>query len=84
METEARLTLEYSMNFAFIGEHLTVFGGLAPRDLVRYHKRFRDSLMNHYSILASPHQISGSVAPIQLNPTSLGGCTACLHNISSR
>ncbi|KAI9436798.1 hypothetical protein BJY52DRAFT_1421822 [Lactarius psammicola] len=46
METAARLTLEYPMNFEFIGEQLTVFGGLALRDLARYRKRCRDSLIS--------------------------------------
>jgi hypothetical protein len=45
MEAAARLTLEYPMTFEFIGEHLTTFGGLALRDLARYRKRCRDSLI---------------------------------------
>jgi hypothetical protein len=45
METAARLTLEYPMSFEFIGEQLTMFGGLALHDLARYRKRCRDSLI---------------------------------------
>ena len=45
METAARLTLEYPMTFEFIGDHLTTFGGLALRDLARYRRRCRDSLI---------------------------------------
>ncbi|KAN0137835.1 hypothetical protein V8E53_004319, partial [Lactarius tabidus] len=45
METAARLTLEHPMTFEFVGEHLTTFGGLALRDLARYRKRCRDSLI---------------------------------------
>ena len=45
METAARLTLEYPMTFEFIGEQLMKFGGVALRDLARYRKRCRDSLV---------------------------------------
>ena len=45
MEAAARLTLEYPMTFGFIEEQLTMFGGLALRDLARYRKRCRDSLI---------------------------------------
>ena len=45
METAARFTLEYPMSFEFIGEQLSVFGGLALQDLARYRKRCRDSLI---------------------------------------
>jgi hypothetical protein len=45
MEAAARLSLEYPMSFGFIEEQLTMFGGLALRNLARYRKRCRDSLI---------------------------------------
>jgi hypothetical protein len=46
MESAARLSLEYPMTFESMGDELAKFGGWALRDLARYRKRCRDSLVS--------------------------------------
>ncbi|KAI0253671.1 hypothetical protein BJV78DRAFT_1191208 [Lactifluus subvellereus] len=46
METAARLTLDYPMTFESMGDQLSTFGGWALRDLARFRKRCRDSLVS--------------------------------------
>lgn len=45
MENAARLTLDYPMTFESIGDELGLFTGWALRDLARFRKRCRDSLV---------------------------------------
>ena len=84
-ETAARLTLEYPMTFDFIGEQLSEFPGWALRDLARYRKRCRDSLVACFdSLLDSripPSDIwVGCPAPTQ---SYLAGCQ-WLHALLSQ
>jgi BTB/POZ domain len=46
MENAARLTLDHPMTFEIIGEGLRLFQGSALRDLVRFRKACRDSLVS--------------------------------------
>jgi len=46
MECVARLSLDFPMTFESIGDELAMFGGWALRDLARYRKRCRDSLVS--------------------------------------
>jgi hypothetical protein len=46
MESAARLSLDFPMTFESIGDELATFGGWALRDLARYRKRCRDSLVS--------------------------------------
>ena len=45
IERTARLTLDSSMTFEFIGDEVGLFEGWALRDLARYRKRCRDSVV---------------------------------------
>lgn len=45
MENSARITLDYPMTFESIGDRLGLFNGRALRDLARFRKRCRDSLV---------------------------------------
>ncbi|KAH9167974.1 hypothetical protein EDB89DRAFT_1639421 [Lactarius sanguifluus] len=46
VENFARLTLDHPMTFESIGDELRLFNGWALRDLVRFRKRCRDSLVS--------------------------------------
>ncbi|KAI9507754.1 hypothetical protein F5148DRAFT_1202454 [Russula earlei] len=46
MENAARLTLDFPMSFESMGDALSTFGGWALRDLARFRKRCRDSLVS--------------------------------------
>jgi hypothetical protein len=46
VETAARLTLDYPMTFESMGDQLSTFRGWALRDLARFRKRCRDSLVS--------------------------------------
>ena len=70
MESAARLTLDFPMTFEFMGDELATFGGWALRDLARYRKRCRDSLVPCLESLLDP----------RLPPSDIwAGC----HNTSS-
>jgi len=45
MKTSARLTLHFPLTLEYLGDELPLFEGWALRDLVRYRKRCRDSLV---------------------------------------
>jgi hypothetical protein len=45
MENAARLTLDYPMTFESMGDEMGLFNGWALRDLARFRKRCRDSLV---------------------------------------
>ncbi|KAH9058175.1 hypothetical protein EDB87DRAFT_1685494 [Lactarius vividus] len=46
VENFARLTLDHPMTFEYIGDELRLFNGWALRDLVRFRKRCRDSVVS--------------------------------------
>jgi len=46
METSARHTLDFLMTLEYLSDELSLFEGWALRDLVRYRKRCRDSLIS--------------------------------------
>jgi hypothetical protein len=54
MESAARLTLDFPMTFESMGDELATFGGWALRDLARYRKRCRDSLVSCLESLLDP------------------------------
>lgn len=54
MESAARLSLDFPMTFESMGAELATFGGWALRDLARYRKRCRDSLVSCLESLLDP------------------------------
>ena len=54
MESAARLTLDFAMTFESMGDELATFAGWALRDLARYRKRCRDSLVSCLESLLDP------------------------------
>jgi BTB/POZ domain len=50
-ETAARLTLDYPMTFESMGDGLSTVGGWALRDLARFRRRCRDSLISCFESL---------------------------------
>jgi hypothetical protein len=54
MESAARLTLDFAMTFESMGDELATFAGWALRDLARYRKRCRDSLVSCLELLLDP------------------------------
>jgi len=54
MESAARLSLDFPMTFESMGDELATFGGWALRDLARYRKRCRDSLVSCLESLLDP------------------------------
>ncbi|KAI9433729.1 hypothetical protein H4582DRAFT_969073 [Lactarius indigo] len=51
METFARHTLDFPMTLEYLSDELSLFEGWALRDLVRYRKRCRDSLVTTFDSL---------------------------------
>jgi len=70
METAARLTLDFPMTFESMGDALSAFGGWALRDLVRFRRNCRDTLVSSLESL-----LDSRLPPIDIwvgchNPTS--------------